>query len=135
MASSRKEMVIEATLVTGLLVNIVGVIQLTTTGLAPHLPPTEWSFVFLTSAGYLGLISGTDIPETIRKSEFLRKQAQISYLWQLALGMMLVAASFEIAVPGSLLIGVAVVFALLSITTVARHYLWNRVAGTSTQDS
>ena len=130
MVSSRKEMVIEATLVTGLLVNIAAVIQLTITGLAPNLPPTDWSLFFLEGAAFLYLICNTDYPEMIRRSEFLRKQVQIAYMWQLVLGLILVINSSVIAVPGSLLIGVAVVFALLSVTTVARHYLWDRIAGT-----
>lgn len=92
-------------------------------GLSRVIPPSNWGFVFLTAASLLRLISDSDYPETIRKSKSLRTHLRLLYVWALLLGVLFISILFFSTGPDLVVVCVASIFGLISISMVIIHSL------------
>jgi hypothetical protein len=85
------------------------------------IPPSNWGFVFITAAALLRLISDSDYPERIRKSKALSMHLRLLYVWALLLGIVFIATLNFLTVPDLVVICVAGLFGLVSISMIIVH--------------
>jgi hypothetical protein len=84
-------------------------------------PPTAWDLGFLSTAFFVIVIAETEVPQAIRKSSALRRQARLMYYSALFLGVAYTLAAGNLAqVPNLIVVLVACAFALLSVILLAR---------------
>ena len=83
--------------------------------------PFELRFVFITAAGLLRLISDSDYLETIRSSNAPRTHLRLVNVWALLLGVLFISKLFLVTVSDPVVICVAAVIGLLSISMIIVH--------------
>jgi hypothetical protein len=123
----KEEFPIEAVISAALLLNVGTIVYCVALfgmeGLNKIIPPSNWGFVFITAAGLLKVISDSEYPETIRKSKALRTHLRLLYVWALLLGILFISMLSSVMVPGLVVICVAGIFGLISISMVIVHSL------------
>lgn len=86
-------------------------------------PPVNWGVVFIMSGVLLSFGSDSDYPALIRRSTFLKTELRLLLLWQIFIGFVLLSPQgFGYIFPKVMVIGVAAIFGLLSISLVGRQY-------------
>ena len=92
--------------------------------LSTILPPANWDLGFLANAFFAMIIAESDIPQIIRKSAWLRRQAQVLGYSALFLGVAYALAAGRLVTVPNLVIAVAAVASgLLSLAIFIRHCL------------
>jgi len=123
----KEELPIEAVISVALLLSVGTIVYCVALfgirGLNRVIPPSNWGFVFITAAGLLRLMSDSDYPETIRKSKALRMHLRLLYVWALLLGILFISRLNCMTVPDLVVICVAGIFALTSVSMVIVHSL------------
>jgi hypothetical protein len=123
----KEELPIEAVISVALLLSVGTIVYCVALfgirGLNRVIPPSNWGFVFITAAGLLRLMSDSDYPETIRKSKALRMHLRLLYVWALLLGILFISRLNCMTVPDLVVIRVAGIFALTSVSMVIVHSL------------
>jgi len=126
-STQKKELPIEAVISAALLISVSTIVYCIAffgiRELNRIVPPSNWGFVFITAAGLLRLISDSDYPETIRKSKALTMHLRLLYVWALLLGILFIGMLNFMTVPDLVVICVAGIFGLISISMVIVHSL------------
>ena len=129
----KEELPIEAVICTALLLNVGTIIYCVAlrgmAGLNTIIPPSNWGFVFITAAGLLILISDSNYPETIRKSKALRTHLRLLYVWALLLGILFISMLNFVVIPDTVVVCVAGIFGLISISMIIVHSVKRMNAG------